>query len=313
MSKNSHATAFMLLSTFSLSFTGLIAKYLSQILSVEELSFIRFAAPALLLFAVLSVKTIRTFSWLTFKPLLIRGFCIAACQVCFLLSLQTLTLVESIVLFSTGPLFIPVLEKLIFGTRIPLFTVVALLMTFGGVILMAGNANQIEIRVELLIGVCAGIFNSGSQLSLYRASKGQMTPIELNAWTFLIASIILSPLLIGSSVMGNVDFQWLESRHVWGSIAFGVLVMSCLIINTQVFRAKAYAASNSSSQLAPLIYTNLMFTGLWQYLFFDDQFSRTQVLGILLIISASLFNSFWPKLARRRLRKQKLKLRSGSI
>lgn len=310
MSKNSHAIAFMLLSTFSLSFTGLIAKYLSQILSVEELSFIRFAAPALLLFALLSMKTIRTFSWLTFKPLVIRGLCIAACQVCFLLSLQTLTLVESIVLFSTGPLFIPVLEKLIFGTRIPLFTIIALLMTFGGVLLMAGDPTQIEMRAELMIGVLAGIFNSGSQLSLYRASKGKMTPVELNAWTFLIASAIISPFLIGSSVIGHVDFQWMQSRYLWGVVAVGVLVMSCLIINTQVFRAKAYAVSQSSSQLAPLIYTNLMFTGLWQYLFFEDQFSRTQVLGILLIISASLFNSFWPKLIQHRFWRIKIATRS---
>lgn len=300
MSKNFQSTTFMLLSTFSLSFTGLLAKYLSQMMPVEQLSFLRFAVPALILFVFLSFIKIRTFSYATYKPLLIRGFCIAACQICFLLSLQRLTLVESIVLFSSGPLFIPVLEKLMFGTRISVITVLGLAMTFLGVILMAGDLNQFEFKPELLLGLAAGVFNSGSQLSLYRATKGEMTPIELNAWTFTIASALSIPVVIFASSLNEFDVSWVMDGSTNFVVITSVVVMSFLIINTQVFRAKAYTLAESGSQLAPLIFTNLLFTALWQFMFFDDTFSITQIIGISLIVSASVMNTLLVKMVNRK-------------
>ncbi|MGF1753602.1 DMT family transporter [Vibrio makurazakiensis] len=300
MSKNFQSTTFMLLSTFSLSFTGLLAKYLSQAMPIELLGFLRFAVPAAMLFVVLFFIRLRSFPLTAYKPLLVRGICISACQVCFLLSLQRLTLVESIVLFSSGPLFIPVLEKLIFGARISVITIIGLVMTFVGVLCMAGDLSQFELKPELLVGLLAGVFNSGSQLSLYRSTKGDVTPIELNAWTFVIASSLLLPFVILSATVGDLQVQALFTGHLSTAVVGALMVMSVLIINTQIFRAKAYKLADSGSQLAPLIFTNLLFTALWQYSFFDDVFTVSQIVGISLIVSASVMNTFLPKMLRRK-------------
>lgn len=307
---------FMLSSTFSLSITGLLAKYLSDQISPAVLSFLRFSVPCILLFIFLitiNVKNKRKSVSVNREPLIAipkkrlppklmhfpivtRALCIAACQICFLVSLQSLSLVESVVLFSTGPLFIPVLEKLIFGVKISIVTIVGLVATFSGVLLLAGDVSGIHLKPELLLGLMAGVFNSGSQLSLYRATKGSMTPIELNAWTFLIASLCLIPAMMMQSGGVSRDMMQLTGVDSYSVIWLAIVSLSLLVINTQVFRTKAYQLVDSGSQLAPLIFTNLLFTSIWQWQFFEHTFSIQQLQGIGLIIAASVANTFMPKL-----------------
>ncbi|RBW64561.1 EamA family transporter [Vibrionales bacterium C3R12] len=307
---------FMLLSTFSLSITGLLAKHLSEQISPAVLSFLRFSIPCILLFIFVIVTNFvgrnaldqhskehqRSGSkqWLPPKsmhfPIVIRALCIAACQICFLISLQSLSLVESVVLFSTGPLFIPLLEKLIFGVKVSIVTVFGLTITFSGVLLLAGDVSGIHFKPELLLGLMAGVFNSGSQLSLYRATKGNMTPIELNAWTFLIASLCLIPAMMmqGQGVLAQDVLSLTNAdTHVFHWLV--IVSLALLVINTQVFRAKAYKLVDSGSQLAPLIFTNLLFTSVWQWQFLEHTFSTHQLQGIGLIITASIINTFMPR------------------
>ena len=310
MSDITKATAFMLLSTFSLSLSGLMAKYLSVSMPVSLLSFVRFLLPSLFLFLFLMFYKITKPSLDMWKPLVMRAIFMVACQWCFLTSLQTLTLVEGVVLFSTGPLFIPLLEKLMFGTRIHTTTVICLVVTFVGVVMMAGDWSQFEFgseffRPALLLGLLAGVFNSGSQVSLYRASKTSLTPAELNAWTFLVAAIIVIPMVVFTSVSaapdalesaaGNGTLSALLSFEGLRWIALGAFGLALFTINTQIFRSKAYKLADSGSQLAPLIFTNMLFSALWQSLFFDDVFSTQQLIGINLIVVASITNTLLAK------------------
>ena len=310
MSDITKATAFMLLSTFSLSLSGLMAKYLSVSMPVSFLSFVRFLLPSLFLFLFLMFYKITKPSLDMWKPLVMRAIFMVACQWCFLTSLQTLTLVEGVVLFSTGPLFIPLLEKLMFGTKIHTTTVICLFVTFVGVVMMAGDWSQFEFgseffRPALLLGLLAGVFNSGSQVSLYRASKTSLTPAELNAWTFLVAAIIVIPMVVFTSVSAAPDvlesaadnrtFSALLSFEGLRWIGLGAFGLALFTINTQIFRSKAYKLADSGSQLAPLIFTNMLFSALWQSLFFDDVFSTQQLIGINLIVVASITNTLLAK------------------
>ncbi|WP_146493111.1 DMT family transporter [Vibrio cyclitrophicus] len=310
MSDITKATTFMLLSTFSLSISGLVAKYLSETMPTSLLSFVRFLLPSLFLFLFLIFYKISKPTRKMWKPLVMRAIFIVACQWCFLTSLQTLTLIEGIVLFSTGPLFIPLLEKLIFGTKVHTTTVVCLAITFVGVVMMAGDWSQFEFgsdffRPALLLGLLAGMFNSGSQVSLYRASKTSLTPAELNAWTFLVAAILVLPMVLFTSISvmpdvleadgGDGALTVLLSIDGLGWIGLGAFGLALFTINTQIFRSKAYKLAESGSQLAPLIFTNMLFSALWQGLFFDDVFSTQQILGINLIVVASITNTLLAK------------------
>ncbi|EJR0959871.1 TPA: DMT family transporter [Vibrio parahaemolyticus] len=287
---------FMLMSTLSLSVTGLLAKQLSEALSVSMFSFLRFFLPAVILLLVLIPKGIKLPKSTELKPTLLRALCIGLSQLCFIASLQTLTLVESVVLFATGPLFMPVIEKLVWHGKIRASTVFGIVMAFSGVVLLAGTEGEFTLRYDLLLGLAGGLFNSGSQLTLYKVSKSNMSPLEINFWAFSFAALFILPLALindGSGLLGAHSFSLsVEPSVLW------LLVMSMLIINTQVFRAKAYQLASSGSQLAPLIFTNLLFTAVWQSLFFADVMSRTQIAGMGLIVLATVLNGCWDVLVK---------------
>ncbi|ENQ8177221.1 DMT family transporter [Vibrio parahaemolyticus] len=287
---------FMLMSTLSLSVTGLLAKQLSEALSVTMFSFLRFFLPALILLLVLIPKGIKLPKSTELKPTLLRALCIGLSQLCFIASLQTLTLVESVVLFATGPLFMPVIEKLVWHGKVRASTVFGIVMAFSGVVLLAGTEGEFTLRYDLLLGLAGGLFNSGSQLTLYKVSKSNMSPLEINFWAFSFAALFILPLALindGSGLLGAHSF----SLSVEPSVLL-LLAMSMLIINTQVFRAKAYQLASSGSQLAPLIFTNLLFTAVWQSLFFADVMSRTQIAGMGLIVLATVLNGCWDVLVK---------------
>ncbi|HCE3687338.1 TPA: DMT family transporter [Vibrio parahaemolyticus] len=287
---------FMLMSTLSLSVTGLLAKQLSEALSVTMFSFLRFFLPALILLLVLIPKGIKLPKSTELKPTLLRALCIGLSQLCFIASLQTLTLVESVVLFATGPLFMPVIEKLVWHGKVRASTVFGIVMAFSGVVLLAGTEGEFTLRYDLLLGLAGGLFNSGSQLTLYKVSKSNMSPLEINFWAFSFAALFILPLALindGFGLLGAHSFSLsVEPSVLW------LLVMSMLIINTQVFRAKAYQLASSGSQLAPLIFTNLLFTAVWQSLFFADVMSRTQIAGMGLIVLATVLNGCWDVLVK---------------
>ncbi|HGH6024636.1 TPA: DMT family transporter [Vibrio mimicus] len=294
---------FMLLSTFSLSLTSLLSKYLTQIMPIAMLGFLRFVIPALFLLMVMKLTHFRWPQRGMLSSLLIRSICIAGSQLCFVYSLQSLSLVESVVLFSTGPLFIPLFEKLLWGGQLAWRTVLSVCVIFIGVILLAGSTGSIEWRPELLSGLGAGLFNAGSQLSLYRATKSDMRSIEIHAWTFLVAALLLSPLILmvpwNGDVLSSIGMTWNEQ----GALNFAALLLaSMLVVNTQVFRAKAYRLAQSGSQLAPLIFTNLLFSALWQVLFFDVDYRLTQKLGLAIIIVTTVVNGILPRLTERKAR-----------
>ncbi|MCA2014949.1 DMT family transporter [Vibrio tritonius] len=289
------AIAFMLCSTLSLSLSGLMTKYLSDSFATQQLAFLRFALPGVLLMVVMMVTRFRLPMKAMRKALFLRSLCMAGCQLCFIYSLQTLSLVESVVLFSTGPLFIPLLEKLFFHVQLKVITLISLVITFSGVMLLAGDVSGIHWRPELAIGVLAGFFNAGSQLCLYRVTKSDMRNTELNAWSFVMAALALTPFLMTS------PFSFSPAGSLTGHdvlMGIAVFAIALLVINTQLFRAKAYRIAESGSQLAPLIFTNLMFSALWQTLFFDVQYSNAQRLGLTLIVASTVFVGFGPKLVQ---------------
>ncbi|EPV1126033.1 DMT family transporter [Vibrio harveyi] len=298
MKEENKPVIFMLMSTLSLSVTGLLAKQLSDDLSVTMFSFLRFFTPALILLVMLRFKNLTLPTAGTIKPIVLRALFIAMCQLCFIASLQTLTLVEGVVLFATGPLFMPIVEKLFMRGQIRMSTIVALVMAFSGVILLAGADGEFTWRIDLLLGLAGGLFNSGSQLTLYKASKSGLSPLEINFWTFGAAALLILPLVFvndASMLVNSLSISTFETPNT--ALVF---LMSLLIINTQVFRSKAYQLASSGSQLAPLIFTNLLFTAVWQWTFFDDQMSHSQVAGVSLIVLATVLNTCWVRFSARR-------------
>ncbi|MCW8345452.1 DMT family transporter [Vibrio sp. ZSDZ65] len=286
------AVGLMLSSTLSLSITGVLTKLLASDVSPGNLTVLRFLLPAAVLLLFLALTSIRLPPKGMRRILVFRALSIGACQLCFIYAIDKLSLVESVVLFGTGPLFIMLFETLFFGVRLSFSTIVSFVVTSIGVVLLAGDISGFTAKPEILIGLLAGVFNAGSQLSLHRASKGSMSGIENNAWAFLLAGLSIAPIVMVTSVgaLGDVwrlnVTSWDIARH-WETILL-LALLTMMIINTQTSRYKAYQLAPTSSQIAPLIYSNLIFTAVWQLVFFDVVFNQYQVGGILLIVCANV-------------------------
>lgn len=74
-----------------------------------------------------------------------------------------------------------------------------------------------------------------------------------------------------------------------------LITLAISIVSTQMFRAKAYKLASTGSQLAPLIFTNLLFALIWQVSFFNETLETNKVIGISLIVLATIINTFGPK------------------
>ncbi|CEO38388.1 EamA/RhaT family transporter [Photobacterium kishitanii] len=282
----------MLVSTFSLSVTGLLAKWLTHSFDPAWLCFFRLLFPAILAFWLMMITQWSQPNKQAWSGLLVRGFCITACQLCFLASIKHLSLVEAVVLFGTSPLFVPILERIFFKTPIKRLIIINLGITFTGLLFIAGNLEQMKFGGSLLLGLAGGIFNAGSQVAMYRSSKSNLTPLGVSAWSFIVASLFLVPLLIFSPVTTAVEWHTLTGwQH---PLLLLLLFMAVCTVNTQVFRAKAYQLAESGSQLAPIIFTNLIFSAIWQFMFFNHPMSWNKIVGVSLIILATLLNTFVP-------------------
>ncbi|MBY5944382.1 DMT family transporter [Photobacterium rosenbergii] len=294
MSTDLRPVLFMLISTFSLSFNGLMGKLLTESFSTEVLGFLRFFLPASIMLLML-----KSSGWVipnkhNSRPIIIRALCVVGSQLCFLAALNELTLVESVVLFSTGPLFIPVLEKLMYRTPIQGITLACLAMTFCGVLLQAGNPAGMELKPELLIGLAAGGFNALSQVTLFKGAKSDLPPAALNGWCFMLAAIILLPVAT-MRVVTNDSLLIASNPFDTNMLLVLLITLAISIVSTQMFRAKAYKLVSTGSQLAPLIFTNLLFALIWQVSFFNETLESNKVVGISLIVLATIINTFGPK------------------
>ncbi|XQF89555.1 EamA family transporter [Pseudoalteromonas espejiana] len=139
----------------------------------------------------------------------------------------------------------------------------------------------------------------GSQITLFRASKINLPMMVINGWSFALASLFMVPVLMFTSA----EASFYQGFAIDMS-DYGLLLMVALIgfstAATQFFRGKAYRLASSNSQLAPLIYSNLLFALLFQLIFYDTTLSLSQVIGSALIVLACIINTFAPNWLLRR-------------
>ncbi|WP_240494369.1 MULTISPECIES: EamA/RhaT family transporter [Pseudoalteromonas] len=233
-------------------------------------------------------------SFSALKNVMLRAVFITLCQGFFILALYKLTLIEAVVLFSTGPLFIPLLESVVYKREIDLFVVPTLLLMMIGLIIQSMTDQGITLRWELLIGLAAGFFNACSQLCLFQISKEKTPVLVANGFCFLIAALFstlffILPLFVGGL---NVEFaagSWVV-ENAW--LMLGLLVLLAVFSSaTQYFRSLAYKLVATGSELAPLIYTSVVFSYLLQLTILDSPVNGQQLLGISFIVIACLMQT----------------------
>lgn len=277
----------MILSTLCLSLSGFVAKCLEGIIATDLLLVARLSIPAaIMLAAALWIKA--SFPALT-EMLVIsrRSVFIALTQFCFFTALVQLSLIELAVLFSTGPLFIPVIERVLYGVRLSLPVCLTLAISFTGLIIQSGLSQGVSFQWGMVPGLLAGFFNACSQVSMYRASKIEAHSLVINGISFLVAAVFVLPVSFlipseTSSIGGTVE---------WLPYLILTVVMGTLSVGTQLFRTSAYRKALSTAELAPIFYLNILISAVMQAVFFEQSFTFHQILGLSLIVGSCVMYS----------------------
>ncbi len=103
MNISHRSSALMLLSTLTLALNGLVTQLLTPMLPIILLLFLRLLLPGCLMLATARARFWHYVSFSALKNVMLRAVFITLCQGFFILALYKLTLIEAVVLFSTGP------------------------------------------------------------------------------------------------------------------------------------------------------------------------------------------------------------------
>ncbi len=272
--------------TFNAAMLGgmsLFAKLLAQYFDPIEVTFWRNIASIILL--LIWLFAIRNFIFYkTSRPWahLFRSFIGTIGIALGMWTVSILTLAETTILLFTSPLFTVLLSALILKEKIGVFRFSAVLVGFIGV---AIAANPADMSIPL-IGLAAGLgwgFMSGS-VDVTLRWMGKTEKSITTTFYFLLFGTLSTALFWPFSQTPitaiSIDKAWVVTGIICGLGATGTLA---LLAKTQSYRI------GEASIIAPIMYTMLIWSVLFDYLFWDRIPEWNVIAGATLIIAANLF------------------------
>ncbi len=253
-----------------------LIKLLTATIPVPQLMFVRSAVALALIggyamacgggLASLRTKRPLAHVWRAFAGLISMG--------CFFYAFKHLPLADVYVLNFAGPLFITALSVPLLGETVGWRRWVAVLVGFGGVLVMAQPSSGAPIG-PVLVGLCAALFYALSLLTVRGLSK-----------TETATSIVVYLLLTTSTVSGVLAIPVWETPTVTEGLlllAVGALGAVAQVLITQAFRRAPPAV------VAPFEYTGMVWASLFGYLVFGDLPTVPVIAGAMVIIGSGLY------------------------
>lgn len=297
----------MLSAALSLSLTSLFIKQLSAHINLSILLFFRFFIPFIILlwvgFVPFSQKISLSQPW---RAHLLRAFFTVSSQYCLLIYLFHGSLLIGTLLFTSSGLFLPFLSAIFFAAAIRLKMLIAIIISFIGIVLILNPRNGLNWYV--LVGLLAGFLNACSQLTVHYTSK-RGSAFEVNLIMFgcsSIYAIVVITLftqidhLTGHSPIGHplaggylMTMGFAANHYLW----LMLILLAVFTISNQSLRTKAYGYVNKPASLTPFYYMTIVFSALFDGLIYHQLPTCNAYLGIFLIIIAAIWMS-WRRLAQ---------------
>ena len=275
------AITFASINALMLAGMSLFAKMLTQYYGPVEVTFFRnaFSAVALLM-GLVFVKKLHLLK--TKRPVahLFRGAIGTAGIVLGAWALSMLPLAETTVLLFTSPLFTVLLSFLILKEKVGLYRFGAVILGFTGVIIIANPGSETNTipLLGLMVGLGWGFFSGSVDTCLRWMGKTE----NANATVFYFV-------LFGTVTTG-LHWPWAEVKYtefsidiLWIICGLGLTGLLSLLAKTQSFRL------GEASIIAPIMYSMIIWTMLFDYLFWDKLPTWNVITGAAIIISSNLF------------------------
>ncbi|MBX9458875.1 MAG: DMT family transporter [Rhizobium sp.] len=228
-----------------------------------------------------------------FLPLVGRAFLLLLAYTSYYMAFPALPLADAVALYFTVPLFAMALAVPLLGESIGWRRISAVIIGFGGVIVMLRPG--------------AGLFEPAALLSLFSAATyalsmlmarklGTETTASVMAFyqngVYLVGAMAIAGVLAATGVQhaSHPSLNFLVRPWVWPSTTDFLLIASCGVIAAvgMMLLTHAYRIAKASV-VTSFEYTGMLWAPLWGFLFFGEVPYLTTIAGAGLIIAAGLF------------------------
>jgi S-adenosylmethionine uptake transporter len=259
-----------------------IAKSLTDVLAPAQIAWARFFFQMLFLLP-LALRGERLVHLADTPWHLVRGVLIAAATTCFFTALIVMPLADTIAIFFVEPLILSLLAGVILKEGIGWRRIAAILVGFGGAMLIV-RPSFADFGLYALLPLAAATFFA-FYLLLTRM-LGARTDAVMMQVSAGVGGLVAMSVLMG---VGSVtDWPLLEWRTPdaasWALLMLlGLVATVAHLLIVQAFRRA------SAVILAPFQYLEIMAAVFWGWLVFGDWPEATTWLGIAVIVGAGLY------------------------
>jgi drug/metabolite transporter (DMT)-like permease len=291
--ESARGIAYLCLGVFVFSLQDAIIKQVSGSYALTQVVFIRSCVGVPILLA-LALREIGWRALVATQPgaLVLRATIMLGAYTAYYMAFPALPLADAVALYFTVPLFLTALAGPVLGERVGWKVWAAVVLGFGGVLVMLQPGSGLFEPAALLSLLAAALYG----VSMLMARKmGVSVVASVMAFyqnlVFLIgagaAAMALS--LLGVTSADHPSLQFLVRPWTLPSLADGLLIGACGVVAAvgTLFLTNAYRVAKTSV-VTPFEYTGILWAPLWGFLFFAEVPKLTTFAGAAIIAIAGL-------------------------
>lgn len=275
-----------------------IAKYMAtfETMSPGQVTFYRFFVQLVVL-APLFFWTVGSFSnvrrpWMN----MLRGALHAAASLLFFTAVKYMPLADVFAIYFVEPFMLTMMSALFLGEKVGWRRWLAILVGFGGAMIVIQPSFEIFGWTSLLPVACAFLFTL--YLFLNRALGEGDSPLTMQMMSGVGGTLFMGIVLVAGNAAGIADFEMSLPASGLGLVLLIILGSLSGYVHLLVVRAFRMA---SVSLLAPFQYFEIISATVLGYLLFADFPTPSKWLGIGVIVASGLFIIWRERVQSRRM------------
>ncbi len=272
---------FALINAFMLASMSLFAKLLAEYFGPVEVTFFRNLFSLIVMFLwlwaakdLIKLKTDRPWAHLFRGTIGTIGIVLGAW------ALSLMPLAETTILLFTAPLFVVLLSYPVLKEPVGLYRLAAVLCGFGGVLIVSvpnmGTENALPL-LGIAVGLGWGFFAGCVDICLRWIGRTENSTTTV--FYFVLFGTITTAL---HWPFAEVKPNSFSLDAFWIIVALGMTGVLSLLAKTQSFRLA------EASLIAPIMYTMIIWTIIFDYVFWEKQPQITTVIGAIVIIFSNM-------------------------
>lgn len=225
--------------------------------------------------------------------MLSRGFLNFLAYTAYYLALAALPMPTTVALYFTAPLFITLLSMALLSEQVGLDRWLALILGFGGVVIMVRPGGALFDWAALLPVFCG--FAYALSMVLARIMGNQNSAAAMAFWgniAFLVCSLVLAAIFGAGDYAGatHPSLAFITRGWVWPTAMDAFLMCLCGVIAAVGLTLLTLAYRNGeNSVVAPYEFTFAFWGVLWGWMFFADLPDGLGWFGMAVIILAGIY------------------------